>query len=165
MGLKIKAEHKTKTFTILTLLLLALGCRAPQPTRTSAVDIHMPTSTVTPVHPTSTSPLTPTPTQTKTLTPTLTPTPTWTPLPTIPPDERLDAMLDLLYTNAGCRLPCWWGIIPGETSWTSARRFLQAFDPHVYVTNEYDLDEGFVVMAYLFVPEEIFSVKWGNIFM
>ncbi len=29
--------------------------------------------------------------------------------------------------NAGCRLPCWWGIVPGESSWESTRHLLERF--------------------------------------
>lgn len=160
----INAARRTKTFAILTFLLLAISCRGPQTANPSAVVITYPTSTRTSAPSTSTPTHTPSPTQTQTLTPTRTPTITWTPLPTIQPDERLDTMLDLLYTNANCQLPCWWGIIPGETSWASARRFLQTFDPHVFVGGEYDLDEGFVVIANIFVPEEIYSVRMGQYF-
>lgn len=30
----------------------------------------------------------------------------------------------LLHTNAGCAFPCWWGIVPGKTSWPEAEQFL-----------------------------------------
>lgn len=30
--------------------------------------------------------------------------------------------------NGGCRLPCWWGITPGETSWEEAKQFLESID-------------------------------------
>lgn len=30
-------------------------------------------------------------------------------------------MREMLETNGGCELPCWWGIIPGETAWQAAR--------------------------------------------
>ena len=34
-----------------------------------------------------------------------------------PPSGAEDGLLaDMLATNGGCELPCWWGIIPGETS-------------------------------------------------
>lgn len=29
--------------------------------------------------------------------------------------------------NAGCDLPCWWGITPGLTAWSEARQFLEQF--------------------------------------
>lgn len=34
---------------------------------------------------------------------------------------------DLMATNGGCKLPCWWGIMPGTTRWSDARQFLSPF--------------------------------------
>ncbi|MDH5507355.1 MAG: hypothetical protein OEZ02_09050 [Anaerolineae bacterium] len=51
----------------------------------------------------------------------------WTPLPALPPQEAQAMVVDLLKNNAGCRLPCWWGIVPGETEWNTAYRFLSPF--------------------------------------
>lgn len=55
------------------------------------------------------------------------PTVVWTPLPTLSPEEAEIQVLDLLQHNAGCRLPCWWGITPGETSVSTAIQFLSSF--------------------------------------
>ena len=33
-------------------------------------------------------------------------------------------MRELLRTNGGCKLPCWWGIVPGRTTWLEAESFL-----------------------------------------
>ena len=49
--------------------------------------------------------------------------PTATPAPTLCPDEEQALVLDLLQDNAGCRLPCWWGFTPGETTWQTAQAF------------------------------------------
>jgi hypothetical protein len=41
--------------------------------------------------------------------------------------EQIDANLtELMLTNDGCELPCWWGIVPGETLMSSAREKLTA---------------------------------------
>ena len=61
-----------------------------------------------------------------------TPIGTTTPLadklvPTTPPDKAYVQLQDILKSNAGCRLPCWWGITPGKTSWKDASHFLDAF--------------------------------------
>jgi len=32
---------------------------------------------------------------------------------------------ELLENNAGCKLPCWWGITPGKTTWMEARQILE----------------------------------------
>lgn len=44
--------------------------------------------------------------------------------PTLSLAQANALVLDLLETNAGCQLPCWWGIVPGETKWPVARAFL-----------------------------------------
>jgi hypothetical protein len=62
-------------------------------------------------------------TPTTTATPTPLP-PTWTPLPTLSSEDAQARVIELLKDNAGCELPCWWGIVPGETSWQSAQQFL-----------------------------------------
>ena len=47
---------------------------------------------------------------------TLSPTPIlwvdWTPLPDLTIDEARENLRNLLETNGGCDLPCWWGITP-----------------------------------------------------
>jgi hypothetical protein len=47
------------------------------------------------------------------------------PEPTLTTDESKRLVRDLLENNAGCRLPCWWGIKPGETTWVEARQLLE----------------------------------------
>lgn len=70
----------------------------------------------------------PAPTATLTVQPTLTsgPTrirPTPTPFPTfdvaystVSEEAATQNLIELLATNRGCKLPCWWGIVPGETN-------------------------------------------------
>ena len=53
--------------------------------------------------------------------------PTWTPLPTVPLDQYQDFMVKLLEDNRGCKLPCLWGITPGETSWEETKQFFDSF--------------------------------------
>jgi hypothetical protein len=48
-------------------------------------------------------------------------------LPTLQPDKAKTLVSELLKTNAGCQLPCWWGITPGKTSWQEANQFLGVF--------------------------------------
>jgi hypothetical protein len=70
------------------------------------------------------------------------PTTTWSPATTIPeaPDptsthvlpvvntatvqERERFVRESLSDNNNCRLPCWWGFIPGETAWTDVEEVL-----------------------------------------
>lgn len=52
--------------------------------------------------------------------PTRTPTPTRTPPPpTLTSDERHAYVEEMLATNGGCELPCWWGVTPGQSDWQS----------------------------------------------
>lgn len=54
------------------------------------------------------------PSPTRILTPTA--TPTITPLPTLSIVEEGDFLSMLMASNGGCELPCWWGVVPGETT-------------------------------------------------
>lgn len=65
-------------------------------------------------------------------TPTRSPTPkilqpSWTPLPTLPIDDAIYYIDNLLENNDSYRLPCWWGIMPGKTPWHEASHFLSQF--------------------------------------
>lgn len=59
---------------------------------------------------------------TSTSSPSLTPTPFWTtwtieaPLPVSTAQAKVEEMLK---TNGGCELPCWWGVEPGKTKFSS----------------------------------------------
>jgi hypothetical protein len=48
-------------------------------------------------------------------------TPTVTPAPTLTLEEEGAFLSELMATNGGCELPCWWGIVPGETETQEAR--------------------------------------------
>ena len=47
------------------------------------------------------------------------------PEPTLTTDQSKRLVRDLLENNAGCRLPCWWGITPGKTTWVQAQQLLE----------------------------------------
>jgi hypothetical protein len=49
------------------------------------------------------------------------------PIPTTAQKEPTEITLELLRTNNGCELPCWWGIIPDQTRWSDAEDFLKPF--------------------------------------
>lgn len=97
-----------KTFLIfLPLLLLITSCgnsSAPTATLTAS-----PFSTVSPTKFTSNIA---TPPSSEMPTPTL--FPSVIPLPTYPPDQWDKIIRDLMNTNGGCKLPCWWGFTPGS---------------------------------------------------
>jgi hypothetical protein len=84
-----------------------------EPTRTKGPT---PTYTITPADtflpPTSTSTPFPTPMQ------------TGTPFPTLGATQSIEAILESLYKPESCSVPCFWGIIPGETTIREARNLL-----------------------------------------
>ena len=91
--------------------------------------------------------LSPTPfTSTPTLSPSDTPThspplpptqpPTLTPAPTLSRQEAYTLVADLLKNNGGCRLPCWWGMVPGKSSWRDDSHFLETFVDSIQLQDE-----------------------------
>lgn len=83
------------------------------PSETAVASTSSPDSQVT-IRPTSTI-----------VVPTFTPTtvtelPTASPIPlstaTLTFEEKSEILAELMRTNGGCELPCWWGIVPGETN-------------------------------------------------
>ena len=104
-------------FTMLLLLALAACQPAPAETPTPTPEIVLP--------PTATNP--PIPEPTKTSKPTMTPSITSSPIPTLEETEAIAFTENLLKNNNGCDFPCWWGIIPGKTTWEEAKNFLQPF--------------------------------------
>jgi hypothetical protein len=74
------------------------------------------------VHPTSS--VTPLPSTTLAPSASATSTSIPTAIPTLPPQEAQSKFLDLLASNSGCRLSCFWGIVPGKTSFQEAQGIL-----------------------------------------
>jgi len=62
-----------------------------------------------------------------TIPPTALPTETETPLPTVVPEEAQKRIAELMKTNGGCLLPCWWGVTPGKTSMETVNKTLARF--------------------------------------
>lgn len=77
-------------------------------------------------------------TETATSVPTSSPVPSLllsvTPLPTLSRNEHESRILELLSDNGGCKLPCWWGILPGVTAWDEAWQILSPLGPEPYVS-------------------------------
>ncbi len=118
-------------------MLVAVACTAPTQTPTPAIlratETPPPTVSATATRPAATStstrvpsPTKPTATPRPTITPRATRTASWTPLPTLPPTQARQRVLELLQDNGGCRLPCWWGVAPGS-AWAEADQALRPF--------------------------------------
>jgi hypothetical protein len=128
----------------------------PTPSAVVVVD-QLATATPTPVKtatltPTVTSTHTATPTATETNTPTLTPTP----VSTLPPLAALAVVEDLLTYNAYCRLPCWWGAIPGQTTWQEIEGLLISLSARIV---DWDNDVQIVYIPH--VPEGLTGSSLG----
>lgn len=78
---------------------------------TNTITIQLPTSTPTPtlIQPTS--------------------TPFLTPFPTL---SRSQAFEKLYKSEFECNAPCWWGIIPGVSTWTETEQFVKQFTNRIY---------------------------------
>jgi hypothetical protein len=113
-----------------------------------------PSSTVT-IQPTNTSTQPVQFTSTPTQTPKPTPAFTWTALPILPtlPTGKANSLLsDLLINNGGCKLPCWWGITPGETPWNEAYQTLSTFATI----------DGPSVMISSNIPHEFYAINFNK---
>lgn len=94
------------------------------------------------------SPLAPPIQPTDTVTPPPTATPS--PQPTLDADARLTLLREMLRTNGGCELPCWWGVVPGKTTWEATLRQFRSYGdafvvPHPTREYEYSVSEEFDV--------------------
>jgi hypothetical protein len=99
-----------------------------------------------------TTTLVPTRTATATFAPRPTATASLTPLPTLSAGEAETLVLDLLQNSAECRLPCWWGFVPGETSWGEAQNVLATIASEIARTGPSDRP---LYTVYIPVPSEL----------
>lgn len=126
--MRLFKKHLKQTLIWLCLAALLLSVCTPtiidSPTAATGIDV-----TTEPPAPTST--LTPTPSPAVTLTPpitieqppSLTPisTITMTPLDTLEPEKAMETIKTLLREPVDCSAPCFWGIVPGQTTNEEAR--------------------------------------------
>ncbi len=88
----------------------------------------------------------------------LIPTSINTPLPiissfhTLSPEDAYLQLKKVLENNIDCRLPCWWGIVPGKTPWKEAEEKLVAFNNIGSPRGSADL---FFISVHLPVPKEM----------
>lgn len=116
----ILAGNLTSTITATAILPLATPIPSATPTDNDTATPSpsvIPTSTIIDIPSPSTTPVA-----------SSTPVPTLTPLPTIPPEQRGDTYAELMSSNGGCALPCWWGFELGTASLDEVRQFYMAFD-------------------------------------
>ena len=113
-----------KSTLLLCIMLSLLGCsttRKNLPSSTAAITIMPSITSAIQISTTSTSTRI-IPTLTPTLQPTLSATQTIA--PTLSTEEALRRIKEFYKDNGVCNLPCWWGIVPGETMWEQAKQLL-----------------------------------------
>lgn len=136
-------------FTLLFgIVFMLLGCnnKELQPTHTAVVETTA-TSLAAPLADT----ITPEPVNTETNTP----SPTL--VTQLSPVEAEEKVLSLLENNDGCALPCFWGIVPGVSSWEDTSQFLSPFATTTWGINKVTGAPLYPGIAYFTfaVPEEI----------
>lgn len=147
-------------YLLLSLVfLIMVGCT----TNTGSIqpnEVETPTQTETATIPTKAPEATETPRSTPTqIPPTLTQTPTAapsTPLPTatLTREEEGAILAELMQTNGDCELPCWWGIMPGESSLETTRENFAEKGLGVE-SNWVGINGGYVVSAQFEVEDGI----------
>jgi len=135
--------------------LLILGCISEEtqltpeePTAVIESSTMTPTVTEVSMIPTSTSTLMPTQTSKPTAimipsaTPTITPSTTATAIrvPTLTTTEEQVLYQELMTTNGGCDLPCWWGIELGESLESVNQKFINLGMPWLGIDNSYKVE-------------------------
>jgi hypothetical protein len=171
---------KRPILCLILIVSILSACRCSPREMTKAVAISTspkPSATLFKL-PTKTNSASLTPSVTLSPSPSATKMPTWTPLQTLEPTAALTYVIDLLQNNAGCKLPCWWGITPGKTTWDEAHHFLDSFsysygilgDPIEYQVAEFGtpLTKSIGADPYRFgikngIIEDIYHIYFGNL--
>jgi hypothetical protein len=158
-------------FLFLFLVIVLAGCKPPsaeiEPTRVSqpaSPTVISITSTQTPTSlpaiTLTTTPIPPTPTIKPALTPTVTPTP----LDTLEPAKVDELILALLRNPGDCVAPCFWGIVPGETTYDEANQFFyhigispfnSTVDGKDYASYDYELNNDLRISIILGLQDTI----------
>jgi hypothetical protein len=89
-------------------------------------------------------------------------TPTLSLPPTISPDLWYQAIIDILSSNGNCRLPCWWGVHPGESTLQS---FNNVFYPIGYneLNKQGDFSEDFSISVnQINIPNLLMRMSFEN---
>ncbi|MCC6607333.1 MAG: hypothetical protein IT327_29270 [Anaerolineae bacterium] len=82
-------------------------------------------------------------------------TPVPSPQPILSLAEKEALALEYYMTNGNCELPCWWGIVPGETEWQTAQLFLDSIALEISTNQESQFDQFFTANIYLPAPHEL----------
>ncbi|MDH5506850.1 MAG: hypothetical protein OEZ02_06480 [Anaerolineae bacterium] len=108
---------QVKLVLVAALLLVSCGKTIPNAVKLTPTRGITPSAVARPVQTISPTPYNP-PTPTEVLPYSLQLTP-------LPQPQLVETVVNLFETNGGCRLPCWWGITPGQTTWEQAFQILE----------------------------------------
>jgi hypothetical protein len=129
----MKISHFLFTYLLMLLFTTVLLAACTSAPTSSALPSETPTSAnqvISTVTLTPTSASIPTKSALVTLTPTLTPNvPKFTPKPTLGNQEKGETIRKLMNFTQDCKLPCFWGIIPGKTTWVEASGLISPLSP------------------------------------
>lgn len=109
----MKAQNIALWFSLLFFTVLVFGC-AQSTESVTTPSLAVPTMSISSVSPTITPVIKETPT------PVLAPTT----VPILPAEDARKSLLDLLASNGNCRLPCLWGITPGNSTYRETQAVL-----------------------------------------
>lgn len=136
---------------LLIMIVLLSGC-VPGNSTLVPVQIAATLPSVTPVPPTPSS--LPQPAQTMTL----------TPPPTLLPEQAKGAITTLLKEPMDCDAPCFWGVIPGQTTFSEAKNIFNhlglqikrtIYEGKDFYGVSYDFDSGLSVLVTLTVQDMV----------
>jgi hypothetical protein len=77
-------------------------------------------------------------------------------------EDAQQLVKELLETNAGCRLPCWWGFTPGQTPWVEAKHFLTPVAQYIGTYNG-ETENTFIADAQIHTPAGAVSTSWESV--
>lgn len=76
--------------------------------------------------------------------------------PTLSLKDSKEQITALINNNGNCQLPCWWGIIPGESFWTDVEPYLKTLADDIVLVNGQILHkygEKIPVDVYIFIKK------------
>lgn len=92
-------------------------------------------------------------------TPPIVVTPVPSPQPTLSLAEKEALALEYYMTNGNCELPCWWGIVPGETEWQTAEHFFSTIAVKITSNAESETDSYYSTSITVPVPEDLSEIN------